>query len=138
MRKIMSLSIAVMFALLAIGTWATATSGSHEQVGVSGYRINVLELTSSSKDRPTAGSPAGAHSGFLASLEGLAAQGALAEVDRQMQAAGPDAQLFITGHSKGGAVAALAALRIWTTDATPSRVITFAAPHAGDRAFADV
>jgi hypothetical protein len=52
MRKIMSLSIAVMFALFAIGTWATATTSSREQVGVSGYRINVLELTSSSKELP--------------------------------------------------------------------------------------
>jgi hypothetical protein len=52
MRKIMSLSIAVMFALFAIGTWATATTSSHEQVGLSGYRINVLELTSNSKDLP--------------------------------------------------------------------------------------
>jgi hypothetical protein len=51
-RKIMSLSIVVMFALFAIGTWATATTGSHEQAGVSGYRINVLELTSSAKDLP--------------------------------------------------------------------------------------
>jgi hypothetical protein len=51
-RKIMSLSIAVMFALFAIGTWATATTSSREQVGVSGYRINVLELTSGSKELP--------------------------------------------------------------------------------------
>jgi hypothetical protein len=52
MRKIMSLSIAVLFALFAIGTWATATTSSREQVGVSGYRIDVLELTPSFKELP--------------------------------------------------------------------------------------
>jgi hypothetical protein len=46
MRKLMSVSIAVMLALFAVGTWATATSGSHEEVGLSGYRINVSELMS--------------------------------------------------------------------------------------------
>jgi len=52
MRKLMSLSIAVMLALFAVGTWATATTSSHEEVGLSGYRINVVELMSSSNDLP--------------------------------------------------------------------------------------
>jgi hypothetical protein len=39
---------------------------------------------------------------------------------------------------KGGALASLAALRFWTENETPSRVISFAAPRFGDRAFADV
>jgi hypothetical protein len=52
MRKIMSLSIAVTVALFAIGTWATATTNSPEQIGNSGYRINVMELMSSSADLP--------------------------------------------------------------------------------------
>jgi hypothetical protein len=84
------------------------------------------------------GSGAGVHSGFLASLEGLVSQGALTEVNRQLQAAGSGAKLLITGHSKGGAAATLAALRVWTTDTRPSQVVTFAAPRCGDRAFADV
>jgi hypothetical protein len=55
MRKIMSLSIAVTVALFAIGTlatWATATTNSPEQIGNSGYRINVMELMSGSADLP--------------------------------------------------------------------------------------
>jgi triacylglycerol lipase len=59
-------------------------------------------------------------------------------VSQQLQAAGPGAQLLITGHSKGGALAILAALRFWVKNQVPSRVVTFAAPRAGDRAFADV
>ena len=44
MRKIMSLSIAAMVALFAIGTWATATTTSREQVGDTGYRIDVFQV----------------------------------------------------------------------------------------------
>jgi hypothetical protein len=57
MRKIMSISVAVMVALFAIGTlatWATATAttNSPEQIGNSGYQINVMELMSNSPDLP--------------------------------------------------------------------------------------
>jgi hypothetical protein len=52
MRKIMTLSIAVMLALVAIGTWAAATTGSQQQVGFSGERINTLQLTSVSTNLP--------------------------------------------------------------------------------------
>jgi hypothetical protein len=52
MRKLMSVSIAVMFALFAVGTWAAATTGSHEEVGLSGYRINVSELMSNANHLP--------------------------------------------------------------------------------------
>jgi hypothetical protein len=83
-------------------------------------------------------SPARVHQGFLGSLESLRTLGALDEVNRQLQAVGPGAPLLITGHSKGGALASLAALRFWAKNQMPSRVITFAAPRVGDRAFADV
>jgi hypothetical protein len=52
MRKIMTLSIAVVLALVAIGTWAAATTGSQEQVGFSGERINTLQLMSVSTNLP--------------------------------------------------------------------------------------
>ena len=52
MRKIMTLSIAVVLALVAIGTWAAATTGSQQQVGFSGERINTLELMSVSTNLP--------------------------------------------------------------------------------------
>jgi hypothetical protein len=83
-------------------------------------------------------SAARVHEGFLGALDSLRILGALDEVNRQLQAAGPGAPLLITGHSKGGALAVLAALRFWAKGQVPSRVVTFAAPRAGDRAFADV
>jgi hypothetical protein len=52
MRKIMTLSIAVVLALVAIGTWAAATTGSQERVGFSGERINTLQLMSVSTNLP--------------------------------------------------------------------------------------
>jgi hypothetical protein len=83
-------------------------------------------------------SPARVHQGFLGSLESLRTRGAFDEANRQLQAVGPGARLLITGHSKGGAMASLAALRFWAKNQTPSQVVTFAAPRVGDRAFADV
>jgi hypothetical protein len=53
MRKIMSLSIAAMVALFAIGTWATATTTSREQISDSGYRIDVFQMMSSATDLPS-------------------------------------------------------------------------------------
>jgi hypothetical protein len=85
-----------------------------------------------------ADSPARVHQGFLTSLEKLRTLGAFDEVNRQLQLTGPGAQLLITGHSKGGALASLAALRFSANNQLPSRVISFAAPRVGDRAFADV
>ena len=84
------------------------------------------------------GSAARVHKGFLDSLDTLRTLGAFEEVTRQLQAAGASAPLLITGHSKGGALAILAALRFWTKNQTSSQVVTFAAPRVGDRAFADV
>jgi hypothetical protein len=52
MRMTMSLAIAAMIALFAIGTYATATTTPYQQSGFSGGRINVLELMSSSKNLP--------------------------------------------------------------------------------------
>jgi hypothetical protein len=53
MRKIMSLGIAAMLALVAVGTWAVATAGSQNHDGPSGTRINAFELMMNSKDLPT-------------------------------------------------------------------------------------
>jgi Lipase (class 3) len=83
-------------------------------------------------------SPVRVHEGFLTALENLRQIGALDEVANQLQAAGPAAKLVITGHSKGGAVAMLAALRFRSTNGLTSQLVTFAAPRAGDPAFADI
>jgi hypothetical protein len=47
----------------------------------------------------------------------------------------PTGQLWITGHSKGGAIAALAAVRLQAEGVTP-RIVTFGAPKVGDEDFA--
>jgi hypothetical protein len=52
MRKIVSLSIAALVALFAIGTWATATTTSREQIGDSASRIDVLQMMTRATDLP--------------------------------------------------------------------------------------
>jgi triacylglycerol lipase len=78
--------------------------------------------------------PGRVHAGFLVALDALwPALGV--EVHRQWQAAGPNTALWITGHSKGGGIAPLAAMRLRDSGITGT-VVTFAAPKAGDTAFA--
>lgn len=75
---------------------------------------------------PGADLPGRVHAGFLDSLDTLWPAIAAA-LD------GDDSELWITGHSKGGALAVLAAARL--AGRHPG-VITFGAPMAGDREFA--
>jgi hypothetical protein len=88
--------------------------------------------------RPVAGDglPGRVHEGFLGSLDSLWTS-IRAETQRQLQNAGPAARLLITGHSKGGAMAALAAMRFHTQERVESTVITIAAAKAGDQAFCE-
>ena len=88
------------------------------------------------KPIPGDGLPGGVHEGFLGSLNSL--WGSVRdEAKRQMLQAGAAAPLLVTGHSKGGAVAALAAMRFRNQEAVQPMVITFAAPKAGNTDFAD-
>lgn len=85
---------------------------------------------------PRAAIPGLVHDGFAASLAHLW-PGILAAVDRLR---GTDAapRLYFTGHSKGGALAGLAALaarQAWS--GATLKAATFGAPQAGDGAFAD-
>jgi hypothetical protein len=76
------------------------------------------------------------HQGFWDTLSNLWVP-MLAEVKKQL-AAKPAANLYITGHSKGGAVAALAAARLVAAGLPCSiTVCTFAAAHPGNQDFAD-
>jgi hypothetical protein len=81
------------------------------------------------------GMPGQVHEGFLASLDSLW-PAVSAEVKKQLSAA-PAAKLFVTGHSKGGGIAPLAALRFRTEVGVTPQVVTFAAPRTGDKTFAD-
>ncbi|HLX81862.1 MAG TPA: hypothetical protein VKS43_14880, partial [Burkholderiales bacterium] len=54
----------------------------------------------------------------------------------QQFAAAMNKALYITGHSKGGAVANLAAARFSLTEGMSPHVCTFAAAHPGDESFA--
>jgi hypothetical protein len=74
------------------------------------------------------------HHGFRRSLDAL--WGAKTLLEEIRSAAEGGRPIFVTGHSKGGALATLAARRLAAAGVTPSGVMTFGAPRAGDEAFA--
>jgi hypothetical protein len=76
------------------------------------------------------------HDGFLHSLATLW-DPALAEVKKQVSQVGTGATLFVTGHSKGGGLAPLAAWRLATKEDLSTKVVTFAAPKSGNDDFAE-
>ena len=79
--------------------------------------------------------PGDIHEGFLDTWDDLDDL-VLNEVAR-IQATYPAPRpVYVTGHSKGGAIAALAAWRLSATGAPLAKVITFAAPKPGDAIFA--
>jgi hypothetical protein len=82
------------------------------------------------------GFPGQVHAGFLGAL-GFLWDRLLPEVIRQRVGALAALPLLVTGHSKGGAVAALAAWKLQIGNTIPVKVITFAAAKAGDAAFRD-
>jgi hypothetical protein len=81
------------------------------------------------------GFPGEVHQGFLGALNAIWDR-LTAEVNRQRVGQAATLPLLITGHSKGGAMAALAAWRFQSAG-IPTKVITFAAPKSGNRAFCD-
>lgn len=80
------------------------------------------------------GFPGAVHSGFYDAFSALTAD-ITAEVLRLQAYAPPGRPILITGHSKGGAMAALAAWSIQGNSGTPVKVVTFAAAKPGDAAF---
>lgn len=72
------------------------------------------------------------HAGFLMSLDAMWPLLDLSE----LRAATAGKPLYVTGHSKGGSLAYLAAYRLSRGGITPSAVYTFAAARPGDRDFA--
>ncbi len=73
------------------------------------------------------------HGGFASSLEDL-----WSRVEPKIRArATAGTPIFVTGHSKGGALATLAAIRLYDDSRLPpAAVYTHAAPRAGNGAFA--
>lgn len=79
--------------------------------------------------------PGMVHGGFWDALMSFWAP-VLAEVKKQMSVGGKTLPLFITGHSKGGALASLAAAQCaWVERITPACVYTYASPMTGDATF---
>src|SRR5262249_21503493 len=80
--------------------------------------------------------PGEVHGGFLAALQPLWDR-VVVEVEKQRVGPLASVPLLVTGHSKGGAMAALAAWRLQTVRGIPTRVVTFAAPKSGNRTYRD-
>src|SRR5262249_55062151 len=74
----------------------------------------------SANPMPEAGYPGFVHPGFFGSVATLW-DAALAEVQRQRVGAAAAAPLLVTGHSKGGAMSALAAWRLQTEVGIPTK-----------------
>lgn len=86
--------------------------------------------------RTVPGLPGQVHSGFDDSVRAVW-DGISKEAAAQLKAIGSE-NLFVTGHSKGGAMATLAALRFHNDGAFPTpTVTTYASARAGDKAFAE-
>jgi hypothetical protein len=82
------------------------------------------------------GLPGQVHQGFLRSLDNVW-NGVRDEVKRQQAAAGTDTPILVTGHSKGGGLAPLAAWRLSNGEGFDVQTVTIAAPRPGNADFAE-
>ena len=86
--------------------------------------------------RTVSGVPGQVHSGFDDAVDAVWT-GISNQVTAQLQACGSK-NLCVTGHSKGGAMASIAAMRFHADSAFPTpTVYTYASARAGDKAFAE-
>jgi hypothetical protein len=120
----------------------TSITGSFETRGIIGERPNAVVLAFGGTDpavwetlatdahfHPAPGS--NTHAGFQVAVEG-----ARAEIDQAIQLSRQTGKpLFVTGHSLGGALAALAAKRADAAGATPKAVYAFGMPRVGGEQF---
>lgn len=82
------------------------------------------------------GIPGMVHQGFWDALS-LLWEPVLAEVKKQMSANGNNLPFYISGHSKGGAMASLAAMRCHALEGVETTAVyTYASPLTGDLDFA--
>jgi hypothetical protein len=82
------------------------------------------------------GFPGKVHRGFTQSL-GFLWDRLLAEVKRQRVGGLASQPVYVTGHSKGGAMASLAAWKLKDGNKIQTQVVTIASARAGDMAFAN-
>jgi hypothetical protein len=81
------------------------------------------------------GIPGLVHKGIWEGLDSLWPQ-VQAEIAKRRQGA-EDLPIYVTGHSKGGGMAHLAAMRLSLAGITVREVVTYAAPRVGDQSFAE-
>jgi len=79
---------------------------------------------------------ASVHHGFLSAFESVNVE--VVKKVRDLLAQYPDAQIYITGHSLGGALAVLCALEFKRQKLPVAEVITFGQPRVGNQVFADI
>ena len=81
----------------------------------------------------------GAHKGFFEAVnkvKSAAGKNVFEEVTAQLTTIGSSVKLFVTGHSKGGAMSYIAAAQLMAMGQTPNAIISFAAARPGDGDFA--
>jgi hypothetical protein len=114
--------------LLAFRGTLPPTSADHRQTlldWLSDLQAELIEVD---------GLPGRVHEGFWSALESLWPQ-ITPEIKKRLNQGGGK-KLFITGHSKGGGMAHLAAMRLAATEGINASVCTFAGPHPADEDFA--
>lgn len=80
------------------------------------------------------GFPGRVHPGFLAAVLSLWPQ--ILQTVQALSAGHPEAKIYVTGHSKGGALASLGAWLLHNHGLHPTQVVTFASPNTGTTGFA--
>ncbi|MGR9053499.1 MAG: lipase family protein [Gammaproteobacteria bacterium] len=81
-----------------------------------------------------------AHEGFLKAVnlvKSPSGKNVFEEVASRLAAIGSGAKLFVTGHSKGGAMSYIASAQLIAKGHTPDAIISFAAARPGDGDFAE-
>ncbi|MDH5480813.1 MAG: lipase family protein [Nitrosomonas sp.] len=118
------------------GTLSSTTGEDKKQV--------ILDWINNLKVKPVKvpGLPDGcrAHDGFFKAVNlvrSSAGKNVFAEVLAQLAVIGSDAKLYITGHSKGGAMSYIVAAQLIAMGRIPDAIISFAAARPGDGDFAN-
>lgn len=81
------------------------------------------------------GLPGLVHAGFWGSLDSLWSA-LVPEIQKRLTKGGQNSHFYVTGYSKAGALANLAAMRLLIERGVTATVFTFAAPHPGNEDFA--